>query len=128
MKKLYLGLVLATVMSATSAFAQAAAPAPAPAAPPAAGAATPAVPGALTLVAADATKLKDWITAQKTASTPAPAGFTVAVGAAVPAAIMLYPVAAAAGVTAAGTNQYAVIGDKTVLVNPTDRKIVYIFS
>ena len=58
----------------------------------------------------------------------APAGFTVAVGATLPMTVTLYPVAAAAGVTAVGMNQYAVVADKIVLVNPADRKIVYVFA
>jgi hypothetical protein len=127
MKKFTFGVAAAAILAA-SAFAQAAAPA----APGGGGAATnapaAAAAAAFTLVAADATKLKTWITDQKTASVAAPAGFTVAVGSVVPAAIMLRAIPATVGVTAVGMNQYAVIADKIVLVNPTDRKIVYVFA
>ena len=128
MNKSFIVSALATVLLASAAYAQAPATPPTPATPPAAATAPPAATTTFTLAAADVTKLKDWITGQKTASVPAPAGLTVAVGSALPAAIMLYPIPASAGVTAVGTNQYAVVGDKIVLVNPTDRKIVYVFA
>ena len=129
MKKLYLGLVLATVLS--SGVALAAAPATPP--PAAGGAAAGAGAGAgaaatFTLAPADVTKLKDWITMQKTASVAAPAGFTVAVGSTLPMTITLVPIPASAGVTAVGTNQYAVIDNKIVLVDPTSRKIDLILA
>ena len=118
MKKLHVAAALAAILAVTGAgLANAAAPA-----------AAPSATATFTLVAADATKLKTWITDQKTASVAAPAGFTIAVGSVVPAAVMLRPIAATVGVAAVGMNQYAVIGDKIVLVNPTDRKIVYIFA
>ena len=127
MKKLYLGVALSTILATGYALAQAAAPAPAtpaPAAPPAAGA--PAAAGTLTLVAADVTKLRDWITTQKTASVAAPSGFTVAVGSTLPASVTLNPIPASVGVTAVGMNQYAVIDNRIILVNPTDRKVVFV--
>jgi uncharacterized protein DUF1236 len=116
--------IAAAAVLAVTGISYAAAPA-APAAPPAAGATTTTT---FTLVAADATKLKTWIVDQKKASVAAPAGFTVAVGAVVPAAVTVNDITAAAGVPTAVTYKYAIIGDKTVLVNATDRKIVYIFS
>ena len=90
------------------------------------GAAAAQASATFTLQAADATKLKDWIMQQKTASVAAPAGFNVAVGQTLPASIMLNAIPASAGVTAVGSNQYAVIDNKIVLVNPTDRKIVFV--
>jgi len=131
--KTFLGVAIAAIVAAPLAFA--AAPAPAPASPPAATPAPSAGAGAgatttttFTLVAADQTKLKDWITQQKTASVAAPAGFTVAVGATLPASIMLNMIPASAGVTAVGTHQYAVIDNKIVLVDPTSRKIDLILA
>jgi hypothetical protein len=127
--KNYIGAALATVLMTGAAFAAAPAMPPATATPPAAGAGAGAgAQATFMLQAADATKLKDWIMGQKVASVAAPAGFTVSVGATLPATIALHPIDAAAGVTAAGSNQYAVVGDKLVLVSPTDRKIVYIFA
>ena len=135
--KPFIAAALVTTLATSAAFAQAAAPTT-PATPPAAGAGAGAGAGGaaagagasttttFTLAAADQTKLKDWITMQKTASVAAPAGVTVAVGSTLPATVMLYPIAASAGVTAVGTNQYAVIDNKIVLVNPTDRKIVLV--
>jgi Protein of unknown function (DUF1236) len=114
--------IAAAAVLAVTGISYAAAPA-APAAPPAAATTT-----TFTLVAADATKLKTWIADQKKASVAAPAGFTVAVGAVVPAAVTVNDITAAAGVPTAVTYKFATIGDKVVLVNATDRKIVYIFS
>ena len=114
---------LATVLAVSGvSYVQAAAPAAPPAAAPAAPAAT------FTLVAADATKLKTWITDQKKASVAAPAGFTLAVGAVVPAAVTLNDIAAAAGVASATTLKFVIIGDKIALVGATDRKVVYVFA
>jgi hypothetical protein len=134
MKKLSLGVVLATILAASSAFAAQ----PAPATPPAGGGAAAgagaaatapgAQAGALTLVAADVTKLRDWITSQKTASVAPPSGFNVAVGQTLPASITLNPIPASVGVTAVGMNQYAVIDNKIILVDPMSRRIVYVFA
>jgi hypothetical protein len=124
MNKSFIVSALATVLLASAAYAQAPATPPTPAAPPAA--ATTAT--TFTLAAGDVTKLKDWITGQKTASIAAPAGLTVAVGTTLPATVMLFAIPASVGVTAVGTNQYAVVADKIVLVNPADRKIVYVFA
>ena len=73
-------------------------------------------------------QLREWIVGQKTASVALPSGFTATVGTTVPATITLYPIAASAGVTTPGATQYAVMGDRIVLVGPTDRKIVYVLS
>jgi hypothetical protein len=72
-------------------------------------------------------KLKDWITQQKTASVAAPASISISVDTTLPATVVLHPIPASAGVTSAGMNQYAVLDNKIVLVDPTSRKIVYIF-
>ena len=131
MKK-YLGTALATVLLAGAAYAAAPSAPSTPAAnPPAAGAAAGAGAGAsatFTLAPADTSKLKDWITAQNTASMAAPAGFTASVGATLPTQVTLHAIPDTVGVSSVGMNQYAVVDNKIVLVNPTDRKIVYIFS
>jgi hypothetical protein len=128
MNKSLIVSALTTALLTSAAYAQAPATPPTPATPPAAATTPPAATTTFTLAAADVTKLKDWITAQKTASVAAPAGLTVAVGTTLPATVTLYPIPASAGVTAVGTNQYAVVADKIVLVNPADRKIVYVFA
>ena len=125
MKK-YLGAAIATVLLVGAAYA--AAPS-VPATPPAAGAtAGGGAAATFTLQTADASKLKDWIVAQKPTAAPAPAGFNVAVGATLPMSIELHAIPASAGVTAVGSNQYAMVGEKIVLVSPADRKIIYVFS
>jgi hypothetical protein len=140
MKKAALATLLVTALSVGAAYAAAVAP-PSPQGdaearnPSAAGGAgvtvgPPAGASAtFTLLAADASKLKDWIMQQKTASVAAPSGFTVAVGSTVPMNITLTAIPASVGVTAAvANNQYAVIDNKIVLVNPTDRKIVFVLA
>ena len=124
MKAVRLALVSALALGLGAGLAQAAAPAAAPAAPAA------AAPAALTIAAADVTRLKTWITDQKTASVAAPAGFTLAVGAVVPMTITLKAIAATPAVPGVDATkvQYTVIGDKLVLVNVADRKVVYIFA
>ena len=112
----------AAVLLASPAFAASTSTTTTSAAP-AAGAST-----TLTLPTADQTKLKTWIMMQNTASVAAPAGVSVAVGSTLPASIMLHPIQASAGVTTVAMDQYAVIDNKIVLVNPTDRKILYVFS
>jgi len=123
MKVSKIAIALASVLAIGATAVQAAAPA-APAAPPAA-----AAPAAtFTLVAADATKLKTWITDQKKASVAAPAGFTLAVGAVVPMTVTLNDITAAAGVASATMYKFVIIGDKIALVGATDRKVVYVFA
>jgi len=138
MKQSALATLLVTALSVGTAYAAAVAP---PSAqgdaearnPSAAGGAGVAVgpnapSAAFTLTVADQTKLKDWIMQQKTASVAAPSGFNVAVGQTVPASITLNAIPASAGVSGVGMNQYAVIDNKIVLVNPTDRKIVLVVT
>jgi hypothetical protein len=93
-----------------------------------AAAAPSAASASYTLAAADATKLKTWIMDQKKTAIAAPAGFTAAVGSVLPQAITFYEIPATVGVPSATTYRYAVVGDKIVLVNPTDRKVVYVFA
>ena len=57
----------------------------------------------------------------------APSGFTIAVGSVVPMAIMLRPIMVTPAIAAVGMNQYAIIGDRIVLVNPMTRAVVYVF-
>jgi hypothetical protein len=79
MRKLPVALALAVTLVAPTAFA-----ASVSTTTPAAGAST-----TITLSTSDQSKLKDWITMQKTASIAAPAGLTVAVGSMVPTTVML---------------------------------------
>jgi hypothetical protein len=124
MKKMFVGVAMAAMFASMASVA----PALAAGAGVAAGAAAGTAAGAaLPIAAADATRLKMWITDQKTASIAAPAGFTVAVGAAVPATVMTRRIAVAPAITIVdpAKYEYAVIGDTIVLVQVSDRKIVY---
>jgi hypothetical protein len=75
---------------------------------------------------ADAVTFKTWIATQQVAAIPLPAGFTVAVGAVVPQTVLFYEIPTTAGLPAMVQYRYAKIGDQIVLVNPADRKIVYV--
>ena len=79
-----------------------------------------------TLSSDDNTKFKTWVASQTVTAATAPAGFTVAVGTAVPESVMLYEIPASAGVASVTKYRYAKIGDKIVLVDPADHKIVYV--
>ena len=81
-----------------------------------------------TLSPTDTTTFKTWVTAQKPATVAVPAGFNVAVGQALPANITLIDIPATANVASVTKYKYVMLGDKIVLVDPMDRKIVYIVS
>jgi len=139
MKK-YLGGALVAILMTSAAFAAAPASPPSSAAIPGAGSGVGAGQGDLEaaggratykLDPADAAKLKAWITAQKVASVPLPAGYAVALGEPLPATIGLHPIDVAQippSVPDARTYQFAVVGDKIVLADPTTRNIMYIFA
>ena len=121
MKRLLLAIVIPVVLL-TGSLGQAAAPGP--------NANGDAAATTLPIAAADATRLKTWITDQKTTSVVTPAGFTAAIGAVVPMTITLKQIAVTPAVMGVDPMkvQYAVIGDKFVLVDVSDRKVVYVFS
>jgi hypothetical protein len=75
---------------------------------------------------ADTVTFRTWVTTQGVVAVPAPAGFTVTVGAVVPQTIMFYEIPATVGVASAVRYRYAMIGNQLVLVDPADRRIVYI--
>jgi hypothetical protein len=79
-----------------------------------------------TLSPADSATFRTWVGTQKVVAVPAPAGFTVALGAVVPEAVTFYEIPATVGVASVTRYRYAMIGDKLVLVDPADRKVVYI--
>jgi hypothetical protein len=130
--KTFFAAAVATVMMIGAAHAASPSTSASPATPPSAGAGASAggagASAIFTLAPDDATKLKTWITAQNTQSMPAPAGFSATVGATLPMQITLHQIPASAGVSSVGMNQYAVIDNKIVLVNPSDRRIVYVFA
>src|SRR5438874_7949307 len=65
-----------------------------------------------TLSSDDAAKFKTWVSSQTVTAATAPAGFTVAVGTAVPQTVMLYEIPASVGVATVTKYRYAKIGDK----------------
>ena len=82
-----------------------------------------------TLSTNDATTFKTWATRQtENLVAPLPAGFGVAVGSVVPETVMLLEIPPAVGVATITKYRYAKIGDKIVLVDPADRKIVYVVA
>lgn len=69
-------------------------------------------------------KIKAFVTKEKVKSVAAPAGFTVATGATLPAAVEVRSFPADIGVK----HSFAVVGDRTVLVEPGTRKIVQVIQ
>ena len=76
----------------------------------------------------EAIKLKTWFDAQELKPTPFVLGFTAMSGAVVPETVVLQELPAAAGVPGATKYRYAKVGDRLVLVDPADRKVVYVVS
>jgi len=66
-------------------------------------------------------EIKEYVVKEKKAHIPPPAGYTAAVGAPVPPAVELYSFPSTAPYA---KYRYSVIGDQTVVVDPTDRKVV----
>ncbi|TMJ57896.1 MAG: DUF1236 domain-containing protein [Alphaproteobacteria bacterium] len=66
-------------------------------------------------------EIKEYVVKEKRAHIPPPAGFKAAVGAPLPPTVELYSFPPSAPYA---KYRYSVIGDETVLVDPTDRKVV----
>jgi len=79
----------------------------------------------LTLSPDQETKLRAFVTSEHRTSTAVPASFQLSVGAQVPASVPLYPVAKDLRM---GPYHYAIISGKTVIVDPTTRKITRVFD
>ena len=67
------------------------------------------------------TKVREYVTTNKAKSVAVPSGFTVSTGAVLPEAVEVQSFPATVGVT---QYRYAVVGDQTVLVDPSSRRIV----
>jgi len=76
----------------------------------------------------EAVKLKAALDAQSVASAPYPQDLMLSDGQVLAPSVPLYDLPANVGVAAAAKLRFARIGDHTVLVDPTDRKIVYLVS
>ena len=66
-------------------------------------------------------EIKEYVTKEKVTRVPPPAGYTAAVGAPLPPSVELRSFPATAPYA---KYRYSVIGDETVVVDPTDRKVV----
>jgi hypothetical protein len=79
---------------------------------------------AATLTTEQQSKVKAFIAKEKVKSVAAPSGFTVAAGATFPASVELRTFPADVGVK----QSYAVVGERTVLVEPGTRRIVQVIQ
>src|ERR1700704_1633036 len=66
-------------------------------------------------------EIKEYVTKEKVTRVPPPAGYTAAVGAPLPPTVELRSFPSSAPYA---KYRYSVIGDETVVVDPTDRKVV----
>jgi hypothetical protein len=66
-------------------------------------------------------EIKEYVTKEKVTHVPPPAGWQVAVGAPVPPTVELRSFPSTAPYA---KYRYSVIGDQTVVVDPTDRKVI----
>ncbi len=80
-----------------------------------------ATTGAVTIQPEVRTKVREYVTTNRSASVAVPSGFTVSTGAVLPESVELQTFPATVGVT---QYRYAVVGDQTVLVDPGTRRIV----
>jgi Ni/Co efflux regulator RcnB len=67
------------------------------------------------------TEMKEYVVKERRAPAPPPPGFTVSVGAPLPPPVALYSFPPAAPYA---KYRYTVVGDDTVIVDPTDRRVV----
>jgi hypothetical protein len=66
-------------------------------------------------------EIKEYVVKEKRAAVPPPAGYTVSVGAPLPPAVELYSFPTSAPYA---KYRYSVVGNETVVVDPSDRKVV----
>ena len=66
-------------------------------------------------------EIKEYVVKEKRAAVPPPAGYTASVGAPLPPAVELYSFPPSAPYA---KYRYSVVGNETVVVDPTDRRVV----
>ena len=66
-------------------------------------------------------EIKEYVVKEKRAAIPPPPGFSVSVGAPLPPAVELYSFPPSAPYA---KYRYSVVGNETVVVDPTDRRVV----
>lgn len=71
------------------------------------------------------TKIKQYVVKEKRTSVTAPTGFTVSVGSTLPEAVQVYSLPSDVGVT---SYRYTVVNDRTVLIDPTTRRVVQVLD
>ena len=84
-----------------------------------------ATTGAVTIQPEVRTKVKEYVTTNRGTSVTAPSGFTVSTGAVLPQSIELQSFPATVGVT---QYRYVTMGNQTVLVDPSSRRIVEVIQ
>jgi len=67
------------------------------------------------------TEMKEYVVKEHRQPVAPPVGYTAAVGAPLPPSVELYPFAASAPYA---KYRYSVIGDQTVVVDPSDRRVI----
>jgi hypothetical protein len=78
-----------------------------------------------TITPAQEVKIREFVAGEKRTSVAVPASFRLSVGAEVPQIVELYEFSADVRL---GSHQYTIIGGRTVLVDPSTRKIVRIMD
>jgi hypothetical protein len=85
----------------------------------------PGTTGTVTIAPEQRTAIRSYITQEKVTSVPAPSGFTVSTGAVLPQSVELRTFPSSVGVT---QYRYVVINDRTVLVDPSTRRIIQVIE
>jgi hypothetical protein len=67
------------------------------------------------------TEMKEYVVKEHRRAVPPPAGFTASVGVPLPPAVELYPFPSSAPYA---KYRYGVVGNETVVVDPSDRRII----
>jgi hypothetical protein len=87
--------------------------------------AAPAATSSVTTVTTDQqSKIKAYVVKEKVKSVAAPSGFTVSTGATLPSSVEVRTFPADVGVK----HSYAVVGDRTVIVEPSSRRIIQVIQ
>ena len=81
----------------------------------------PAMSQAVVIAPEQRKVIKEYVVKEKRAAVPPPAGFNVSVGAPLPPTVELYSFPTSAPYA---KYRYSVVGNETVVVDPTDRRVV----
>ena len=78
-----------------------------------------------TITPAQQTQIKQYVVKEKRTSVSAPSGFTLSVGSTLPESVQVYALPSDVGVT---SYRYTVVNDRTVLIDPSDRRVVEVLD